>query len=147
MNSFKDYARPATRKRLGTPGTCLSAAGHAARTTKMGKGTLSIRALTKIKHPLSAGAVSVNRGGLQRGGHALKSIRMTDQAPSAAIARIDRAIERIDRAVRAREAANGDMAGAYARLEQRHDGLRERIQETIAHLDTLIAGHDGGGTG
>jgi len=110
----------------------------------MGKGTLSIRALTKMKHPLSAGAVSVNRGGLQRAGHAPKSSRMTDQAPSAVIARIDRAIERIERAVRAREAAGGDVAAAYARLEQRHDGLREHIQETIGRLDALIAGQDGG---
>jgi hypothetical protein len=72
---------------------------------------------------------------------------MTDQSPSAVIARIDRAIERIDRAVRAREATNGEITQAYARLERRHDGLRERIQETIEHLDTLIAGCGNGGAG
>jgi len=68
---------------------------------------------------------------------------MTDQALNAAVARLERAVEHIERATRTRENASGGLAESYALLEERHMMLRDRVQETIGRLDTLIAGESG----
>ena len=56
--------------------------------------------------------------------------------------RLERALGRIERAVSAREFAGNGVAESYALLEERHETLRARVQETIARLDNLI-GHEG----
>lgn len=65
---------------------------------------------------------------------------MTDQALNAAVARLERAVEHAERATRARESASGGIAESYALLQERHMMLRQRVEETIGRLDTLIAG-------
>ena len=45
-------------------------------------------------------------------------------------------------AVAARESVGSGVAEAYARLEERHEMLRARVQETVGRLDVLI-GHEG----
>ena len=67
---------------------------------------------------------------------------MSEEAINAATTRLDRAIARIERAVGARESAGSGVAEAFALLEERHDRLRTRVQETIERLDVLI-GHEG----
>ena len=56
--------------------------------------------------------------------------------------RLERALGRIERASTARESAGSGVAEAFAMLEERHETLRARVQETIARLDNLI-GHEG----
>jgi len=56
--------------------------------------------------------------------------------------RLERALGRIERAAIARESAGSGVAEAYALLEERHETLRARVQETISRLDNLI-GHEG----
>ena len=56
--------------------------------------------------------------------------------------RLERALGRIERAAGARESDGNGVAEAYALLEERHETLRARVQETIARLDNLI-GHEG----
>lgn len=67
---------------------------------------------------------------------------MSEEALNAATARLERALGRIERAVGARESAGSGVAEAYARLEERHEMLRARVQETVGRLDVLI-GHEG----
>lgn len=52
--------------------------------------------------------------------------------------RLERALGRIERAAQARESAGNGMAEAYAMIEERHEILRARVQETIQRLDNLI---------
>lgn len=63
---------------------------------------------------------------------------MSEEALNSATVRLDRAIARIERAVSQRETAGSGMAASYALLEDRHDALRTRVQETIEKLDVLI---------
>lgn len=56
--------------------------------------------------------------------------------------RLERALARVERASQARESAGSGVAEAYALLEERHETLRARVQETISRLDNLI-GHEG----
>jgi len=63
---------------------------------------------------------------------------MSEEALTAAAARLERALGRIERAVAVRESAGSGVAEAYALLEERHEALRARIQETIGQLDVLI---------
>ena len=67
---------------------------------------------------------------------------MSEEALNSATTRLDRAILRIERAVGVRESTGNGVAEAYALLEERHNALRARVQETIARLDVLI-GHEG----
>lgn len=67
---------------------------------------------------------------------------MSEEALNSATTRLDRAILRIERAVGVRESAGNGVAEAYALLEERHNILRARVQETIGRLDVLI-GHEG----
>lgn len=69
-------------------------------------------------------------------------VRMSEEALSSATTRLERAVARIERAVTTRESAGTGVAEAYARLEERHEILRARVQETIDRLDVLI-GHEG----
>jgi hypothetical protein len=63
---------------------------------------------------------------------------MSEEALNSATSRLERAIVRIERIVSARESAGTGVAEAYALLEERHDTLRARVQETIGRLDVLI---------
>ncbi|UAK23913.1 hypothetical protein [Sphingomonas nostoxanthinifaciens] len=56
------------------------------------------------------------------------------------MARLDRAIERIERAGNGRDFAGAELAERYVLLEERHGLLRDRVQQTIERLDTLIGG-------
>lgn len=67
---------------------------------------------------------------------------MSEEALNSATARLEQAVTRIERASRARESAGNGLAEALASLEARHGTLRERVQETIERLDTLI-GNEG----
>jgi len=67
---------------------------------------------------------------------------MSEEALNSAAARLERALGRIERAVGAGESAGNGIAQAYALLEERHETLRARVQETIGRLDVLI-GHEG----
>jgi hypothetical protein len=69
---------------------------------------------------------------------------MTDQALNAAVSRLERAVEQLERAANVRENASTGIADAYSQLEERHAILRDRVQDTIGRLDTLIASGDGG---
>ena len=52
--------------------------------------------------------------------------------------RLEQALGRVERAASARESVGSGVAEAYALLEERHETLRARIQETIQRLDNLI---------
>jgi hypothetical protein len=67
---------------------------------------------------------------------------MSEEALNSATVRLERAVARIERAVTARESAGSGIADAYALLEERHETLRARVQESIDRLDVLI-GHEG----
>ena len=67
---------------------------------------------------------------------------MSEEALNTATTRLDRAIARIERAVAMRESAGSGVAQAFALLEDRHETLRARVQETIGRLDVLIGGED-----
>ena len=67
---------------------------------------------------------------------------MSEEALNSATARLERALGRMERAVVAGESAGNGVATAYALLEERHETLRARVQETIGRLDVLI-GHEG----
>jgi len=62
---------------------------------------------------------------------------MSENALSAALDRLDRAVARLE-AVEPPPANATGLAQAYALLDERHGLLRLRIQETIERLDTLI---------
>jgi hypothetical protein len=47
----------------------------------------------------------------------------------------------MERAVGTRESTGSGLAEAYSLLEERHEALRARVQETIGRLDVLI-GHE-----
>lgn len=57
---------------------------------------------------------------------------------SAAIQRLGRAVERLEQAVGWREGGRRDLAQAHVVLQERHELLRERIEQTIARLDAMI---------
>jgi len=63
---------------------------------------------------------------------------MSEEALNSAMVRLERALGRIERAAQARESAGNGMAEAYAMIEERHEILRARVQETIQRLDNLI---------
>jgi septal ring factor EnvC (AmiA/AmiB activator) len=67
---------------------------------------------------------------------------VTDSSLSDAIDRLTRAVDRIEKAVAARQAGNPTTTQALAALEQRHERLRARVQETIGRLDTMIGAAD-----
>lgn len=69
------------------------------------------------------------------------AVYMSEEAINSATARLERALNRIERAVGSRESTGNGVAEAYALLEERHDALRARVQETIGRLDVLI-GHE-----
>ncbi|QJU58821.1 hypothetical protein HL653_14540 [Sphingomonas sp. AP4-R1] len=62
---------------------------------------------------------------------------MSETSLDAALARLDRAVARLERIGPPAPATPG-LALAYAELDERHDLLRLRIQETIERLDALI---------
>lgn len=55
-----------------------------------------------------------------------------------ALGRIEAALERITRATERAQQARLDAAGQTARLEVRHEVLRERVGEALVTLDGLI---------
>jgi tetrahydromethanopterin S-methyltransferase subunit G len=65
-------------------------------------------------------------------------MEMSEDALNAATVRLERAIGRLERVVAARASAGNGVAEAYAMLEERHETLRARVQETIDQLDQLI---------
>ena len=67
---------------------------------------------------------------------------MSEEAINSAMIRLERALDRVERAVQARDSFGSGVAEAYALLEERHETLRARVQETIQRLDNLI-GHEG----
>lgn len=64
---------------------------------------------------------------------------MSNLSIEAALARIDRALSRIEQATAQAEQSRARLDQAYRKLDSRHDLLRDRIAETIARLDALIA--------
>jgi ABC-type transporter Mla subunit MlaD len=64
---------------------------------------------------------------------------MSNLSIEAALARIDRALSRIEQATALAEQSRAHLDQAYGKLDSRHDMLRNRIAETIARLDGLIA--------
>jgi len=63
---------------------------------------------------------------------------MSEEALNSATTRLERALIRLERSVGTRESAGDNVAEAYALLEERHETLRVRVEETIARLDVLI---------
>lgn len=68
---------------------------------------------------------------------------MTETGLESAVTRLERAIARVERAA---IAASGGREAALARLAERHDRLRGRVQEAIGRLDAVIAADPAGGT-
>ena len=69
-------------------------------------------------------------------------VRMSEQDVTAALSRLERAVDRVERAIAARP-GESQIAEAYVLLDERHSMLRRRIQETIERLDVLIGQEQG----
>jgi len=67
---------------------------------------------------------------------------MSEQDVTAALSRLERAVDRVERAIAARP-GESQIAEAYVLLDERHSMLRRRIQETIERLDVLIGQEQG----
>ena len=65
-------------------------------------------------------------------------MEMSEDVLNSAAARLERAIGRLERVMAARSSVGSGVAEAYAMLEERHETLRARVQETIDQLDQLI---------
>jgi hypothetical protein len=66
------------------------------------------------------------------------ALHMSEEALNSAMVRLERALGRLERAAQARDSAGNGVAEAYALLEERHETLRARVQETVQRLDNLI---------
>lgn len=66
---------------------------------------------------------------------------MQDERTSAALGRIERAIERIEMATARQPAASFD-SDELNRLRNVHQTLRGRVEQAVAQIDRLLAGQE-----